>query len=65
MEGIASARPTCGGFRSGAEATILGDVTIGKGSIIGGNVWVKESVPAGVTVSTPNAELVFKKNAKS
>ena len=45
-----------------AEATILGDVVIGKNAIIGGNVWVKESVPAGVTVITPNAELVYKKN---
>jgi len=45
-----------------AEATILGDVVIGKNAIIGGNVWVKEPVPAGVTVVTPNAELVYKKN---
>ncbi len=28
-----------------AGATILGDVTIGKGSIIGGNVWLLDSVP--------------------
>ena len=41
-----------------AEATILGDVTIGKGAIIGGNVWLKQSVPAGVTVTTANADLV-------
>jgi serine O-acetyltransferase len=41
-----------------AEATILGDVTIGKGAIIGGNVWVKQSVPAGYTVTTANADLV-------
>jgi len=45
-----------------AEATILGDVTIGAGSVIGGNVWIKESVPAGVTVHTPNADLVYEKN---
>ncbi len=45
-----------------AEATILGDVTIGKGAIVGGNVWIKESVPPGVTVATPNAELVYKKH---
>ena len=45
-----------------AEATILGDITIGKGAVIGGNVWIKESVPPGVTVITPNAELVYKKN---
>ena len=33
-----------------AGATILGRVTIGKGSTIGGNVWVTESVPAGSKV---------------
>ena len=44
-----------------AEATILGDVTIGAGSVIGGNVWIKESVPAGVTITSPHAELVYKK----
>lgn len=45
-----------------AEATILGNITIGKGAIVGGNVWIKESVPPGVTVMTPNAELVYKKH---
>jgi serine O-acetyltransferase len=45
-----------------AEATILGDITIGEGAIVGGNVWIKESVPPGVTVMTPNAELVYKKH---
>jgi len=48
-----------------AEATILGNVVIGKGAVIGGNVWIKESVPAGVTVSTLNADLVYKKNEAS
>jgi serine O-acetyltransferase len=43
-----------------AEATILGDVTIGRGAIIGGNVWIKQSVPAGYTVSMANANLVCK-----
>lgn len=28
-----------------AGATILGDVTIGRGSVIGGNVWLLDSVP--------------------
>jgi len=41
-----------------AEATILGDVTVGKGAIIGGNVWVKQSVPTGFTVTTANADLI-------
>ncbi len=48
-----------------AEATILGDVTIGKGAVIGGNVWIKESVPAGVTVTTPHPDLVYTKHEKS
>jgi len=47
-----------------AEATILGDVTIGKGAVVGGNVWIKESVPAGVTVSTPHPDLVYIKHKK-
>jgi serine O-acetyltransferase len=42
-----------------AEATILGNVTIGKGAVIGGNVWVKESVPPGVTVTTSSPDLVY------
>jgi serine O-acetyltransferase len=29
-----------------AGATILGRVTIGQGSVIGGNVWLTQSVPA-------------------
>ena len=41
-----------------AEATILGDITVGKGATIGGNVWVKQPVPAGYTVITANPDLV-------
>jgi len=44
-----------------AEATILGDVVIGKGAVIGGNVWIRESVPAGVTVTMANPDLVYTK----
>jgi len=47
-----------------AEATILGDVTIGAGTVIGGNVWVKESVPAGVTITVANTDLVYTKHNK-
>ncbi|MHC4624337.1 MAG: serine O-acetyltransferase EpsC [Planctomycetota bacterium] len=47
-----------------AEATILGDVTIGRNTVIGGNVWIKESVPAGVTVTTAKADLVYTKHDK-
>ncbi len=48
-----------------AEATILGDIVIGKDSVIGGNVWIRESVPAGVTVSVAKADLVYTKHTKS
>jgi len=47
-----------------AEATILGDIVIGDGSVIGGNVWIRESVPAGTIVTTPKAELVYRKKGK-
>ena len=33
-----------------AEATILGNITIGKGAEIGGNVWLTHSVPPGAKV---------------
>jgi len=33
-----------------AGATILGDVTIGRGSVIGGNVWLLDSVPSNTVV---------------
>jgi len=44
-----------------AEATILGNVTIGRGAVIGGNVWLKESVPPGVVVAAGPADLVYTK----
>ena len=44
-----------------AEATILGNVTIGEGAVVGGNVWLQESVPPHVTVTTSHQDLVFKK----
>ncbi|RYY76465.1 MAG: serine acetyltransferase [Gammaproteobacteria bacterium] len=34
-----------------AGATVLGRVTIGKGSVIGGNVWLTRSVPAGSSIT--------------
>ena len=39
-------------------ATILGRVTIGRGSVIGGNVWLTESVPPGsrITQVSPHDE---------
>lgn len=34
-----------------AGATVLGRITIGKGAVIGGNVWVTQDVPAGASVT--------------
>jgi serine O-acetyltransferase len=34
-----------------AGATVLGRITIGKGSTIGGNVWLTRSVPAGSSIT--------------
>jgi serine O-acetyltransferase len=39
-----------------AGATILGRITIGKGSTIGGNVWLTRSVPAGSTLTQANLQ---------
>ncbi|MEI6085126.1 MAG: serine O-acetyltransferase EpsC [Verrucomicrobiota bacterium] len=47
-----------------AGATILGNVTIGKGSIIGGNVWLLESVPAHNVVYSEGGETKMKSTAK-
>jgi len=38
-----------------AGATVLGRVTIGRGSVIGGNVWLTRSVPPGSMVSQAGA----------
>jgi serine O-acetyltransferase len=37
-----------------AGATILGRITIGKGSTIGGNVWLTRTVPAGSNLTQAN-----------
>jgi serine O-acetyltransferase len=39
-----------------AGATVLGRVTIGKGSVIGGNVWLTRSVPAGSRIVQAQAD---------
>lgn len=44
-----------------AEATILGDITIGKGAVVGGNVWLRESIPAETVVSMAKPEALYKK----
>lgn len=44
-------------------ATVLGNITIGKDSIIGGNVWLTESTPAGAKVITepPSLKIIHSK----
>ncbi|HOK66856.1 MAG TPA: hypothetical protein PLV55_08580 [Anaerohalosphaeraceae bacterium] len=42
-----------------AEATILGDITIGRGAVIGGNVWIRESVPPGTIVMVAKPESMY------
>ena len=44
-----------------AEATILGDITIGKGAVVGGNVWIRESVPSETVVAIAKPEALYKK----
>ena len=39
-----------------AGATILGRITIGKGSSIGGNVWLTRSVPAGSVITQASSQ---------
>lgn len=39
-----------------AGATVLGRISIGKGSVIGGNVWLTRSVPPGSTITQANAQ---------
>lgn len=40
-----------------AGATVLGRITIGRGSIIGGNVWITRNVPAGSVITQANTRL--------
>ena len=42
-----------------AGATILGDITIGRASVIGGNVWLTESVPPNtkITIAPPSLSI--------
>jgi serine O-acetyltransferase len=37
-------------------ATILGRITIGKGAVVGGNIWITVDVPAGAKVSQTQAQ---------
>lgn len=39
-----------------SNATILGRITIGRGAIVGGNIWVTEDVPAGARIVQTKAK---------
>ena len=47
-------------------ASVLGDITIGDNSVIGGNVWLTESLPAGtkITARPPENQFKFAKDRK-
>lgn len=47
-----------------AGATILGDITIGHDSIIGGNVWLLEPVPPGTVVYSEAGQTKMRRGAK-
>lgn len=49
-----------------AGATILGRVTIGRGAVIGGNVWLTQSVPSGAHVrqAHPNLAILEREPAR-
>ncbi len=46
-----------------AGATVLGRITIGKGSIIGGNVWLTRSVPAGSSITQASSRHLLPQEA--
>jgi len=43
-----------------SNASILGDMTIGKGATIGGGVFLTRSVPSGCRVSMKATELTYR-----
>ena len=46
-------------------ASVLGDITIGDNSVIGGNVWLTESLPAGTKITAAMPENHKKFNGQS
>ena len=48
-----------------AGATILGDIVIGKGSVIGGNVWLTQDLEPGSKVTIASPDLTIRKGKNS
>jgi hypothetical protein len=46
-----------------ASATVLGRVTVGRGSIIGGNVWLTHNVPPNSRISQPHCNRAASRTA--
>ncbi|HXR37284.1 MAG TPA: hypothetical protein VN754_15110, partial [Candidatus Binataceae bacterium] len=47
-----------------AGATILGNITVGRGSVIGGNVWLLDSVPPESVVNQEGGQTKVRPLAK-
>lgn len=43
-----------------ANATLLGDITIGENTIIGSSVWIKESVPANTLIQLEEPKIILR-----
>ncbi len=59
-----AARIAIVGLKEDQVDAVWNDLGMSPGAAVGGNVWIAESVPAGVTVTMPHADLVYKKNEK-
>lgn len=55
----------CGNVTIYSGATVLGDITIGDNCIIGGNVWLTESLPAGTKITARPPEHQMRPARKS
>ncbi|MDD7588803.1 hypothetical protein [Bullifex porci] len=47
-----------------ANATVLGDITIGDNTTIGSSTWIKTSIPANSRVMIPDPEIIITERIK-
>jgi len=43
-----------------ANATILGDITVGDNTIIGSNAWIRENIPANTLVQMEEPTIILR-----